>query len=562
MKIIDRINELKTLVAKYNAESFAGFFAYFIKNGTHDSMDIELNKFESKLKDFLYLIALNVFAENKGNEEFEFSPEMIAVLAEKVNAIKAHYRVETFADYTADAVIHEMAFRNHFDNGVLNYVEQDLEKIRTTFLPFEDKIVRDFGFDIDFLIEIYKATELVSKLRFDQTTAFTHTPEFNAFRARINSKELSFREAFDLLPEKIQNDYLSFHAKPHAYLLFSREDLYLTLPKDKVDRFLEIFSCKICPNTNFEYYTDNNPIELAPIIELSENRYLHIYQKQIPIAVYRFLYNHLINDGSYNERVRKHREKSLERKVADIFRNFFPSEQSFFYENYFVEKNAEQDLLILFKGTALIIETKASKLREPFRDIQKAVVRLKADFKEAIQYGYNQCRRVEKFFEDNHPFDISDARNNTLYRINPVKLHSVYSIVVTLERFGSLQTDLGLFLQKDAESNYPWSVYIDDLEIFLLTLKHHTRNPQGKFFDFLKSRSLLHSHVYAIDELDVCASYLKDPARFVGYARRNDMLASFSPLEQAYFDKIYHNGGLRFKEEPMPDFYRYFSKKN
>lgn len=561
MEIKLRINELKTLVTKYNTESFAGFFAYFIKNGTHNSMDIELNRFESKLKDFFYLIALNVFAENNGNEEFKFSPEMLTMLAEKVNAIKAHYRVEKFGDYTADAVIHEMAFRNHFDNGVLSYVEQDLEKIRTTFLPFEDKIVRDFGFDIDFLIEVYKATELISKLRFDQTTAFTHTPEFNAFHATINSKELSFRAAFDLLPEKIQNDYLSFHAKPHAYLLFSKEDLYLTLPKDKVDGFLQIFSCKISPNTNFQYYTDNNPIELAPIIELSENSYLHVCQKQIPVAIYRFLYYHFINDKSYNERIRKHREKNLERKVTDIFRNFFPQKQSFFYENYFVENNAEQDLLILFKGTALIIETKASKLREPFRDIQKAVVRLKADFKEAIQYGYNQCRRVEKFFEDDRQFDIKDARNSTMYRINPVKFHNLYSIVVTLERFGSLQTDLGLLLQKDAEASYPWSVYIDDLEIFLLTLKHHTRNPQGKFFDFLESRSLLHSHVYAIDELDVCASYLKDPDTFFGYAGRDDMLVSFSPLEQAYFDKIYHDCELRFKEEPMPNFHRYFSKK-
>lgn len=560
MEITERIQELKTLVATYNTESFAGFFAYFIKNGTRDSIDITLNQFESKLKDFLYLIALNVFAENKEDMEFEFSPTQIEVLAQKLNAVKAHYRVETYEDYTTDAVIHEMAFRNHFDNGVLSYVEQDLEKIRTIFLPFDDKIVNDFGFDVDFLIEVYKATELVSKIRFEQTTAFTHTPEFRTFDARIDAKERSFQDAFDLLPANIQNDYLSFHAKPHAYLLFSKEDLYHTLPKDKVDRFLQIFSCKVAPNAAFRYYTDNNPLELAPIIELSENRYLHVCQKQIPVAVHRFLYSHFVGNSDYNERIRKHREKSLEQKVSDIFRNFFPAKQSFFYKNYFAEKNAEQDLLILFKGTALIIETKASKLREPFRDIQKAVVRLKADFKEAIQYGYNQCRRVEKFFEGEHAFDIKDARNKLLYRINPNKYHSVYSIVVTLERFGSLQTDLGLFLQKDVQDNYPWSVYIDDLEIFLLTLKHHTRNPQGKFFDFLKNRSLLHSHIYAIDELDVCASYLQDPLTFAGYAKQKDRLISFSPLEQAYFDKIYHTGGLRFREEPMPDFHRYFGK--
>lgn len=132
-------------------------------------------------------------------------------------------------------------------------------------------------------------------------------------------------------------------------------------------------------------------------------------------------------------------------------------------------------MLILFKGVAVIVETKASKLREPFRNIQKAVVRLKDDFKESIQYGYNQCARVEKCFQGKLPFNLMDNKGAVLYRVNPEKIHSVYSIFVTLERFGCLQTDLGLMLRKNEDENYPWSVYIDDLEIFLLTLKHQVR---------------------------------------------------------------------------------------
>lgn len=559
-KLENKIDDLISEVSKYDPESFAGFFAYFIKRRPEDGDDIELNKFKSKLKDFLYLIALNVFAEKRGTESFEFNPKILGALADKVNEIRSHYHIQKFEEYTEEAAIHEMAFRNYFDNGVLSYVEQDLEKIRTVFLPFEDKIIEAFGLDVDFLIEAYKATELVTKIRFDQVMEFTHTQEFNEFHKTIHSKQALFSEAINQLPEKISDALLSFHAKTHAYLMFSKEDLYHTLDNGKVDKFQELFSFKPTSLKSFRYYTDKNPIETAPILEIAENKYLHICQKQIPIAVYRRIYDFLSRDESIKDKIRRHREKQLEQKVATMFKSFFRNSSSFFYENYFVIEGFEQDLLILTKSTAIIVETKASKLREPFRDMQKAMVRLKDDFKDSVQHGYDQCKRVETFFNSTNHFPVKDKNGNTLYTINPSKYHSVFSIVVTLERFGSLQTDLNLLLKKEEADDYPWSVYIDDLEIFLLTLKHHTRNSQGKFLDFLNSRKLLHGHMYAIDELDICGYYLKYPEKFKSYAKMTDTLCQFSVYEQAFFDEIYHQGGLRFQEEPMPDFNRYFGK--
>ncbi len=556
MNIEEKIAELKEMTSLYDTESFAGFFAYFIKRRPQDIVDIELNKFDSKLKDFFYLIALNAFSEKKGTKEFEFSPTLIGEFADKLNKIKDEYRVEKFLDFNKDSVIHEMAFRNHFDNGVLSYVEQDLEKIRTVLSPFDDLITEAFGLDADFLIEFYKATELISKIRFDQIFAFSHTKEFINVHKKIDANKLSFSEGFDLLPENIQDAYLSFYSRPHAYLLFSKEDLYQTLQPEKVDKFLELFSCKLNSKSSFNYYTDPNPLELGPILEITENKYLHIYQKQIPIAAYKYFYAFLLNQNVSKDKVRKHREKSLERKTAEIFRSHFSLSNAFFYENYFVEPGHEQDLLILYKGTALIVEIKASKLREPFRNIKKAVIRLKDDFKDSIQYGYTQCNRVEKRFSKNVEFGVSDEKKKVLHNVNPAKIHSVFSIIVTLERFGSLQTDLSLILQKEEAADYPWSVYIDDLEIFLLSLRH-LRNRQGKFIDFLRSRRQMHGHLYAIDELDVCASYIKEPLRFAAIAKIKDTMLTFSPHEQGLFDEIYYSGGFKFKEETMQDFHRY-----
>jgi hypothetical protein len=101
-----------------------------------------------------------------------------------------------------------------------------------------------------------------------------------------------------------------------------------------------------------------------------------VYGKQIPISIYKLLYNHFFIDDTTNIKLRKHKEKNLERKVTELFKQFFPARETFYYENYHIEKNFEQDLLIIHKGTAIIIETKASKLREPYRDLERAIKRL------------------------------------------------------------------------------------------------------------------------------------------------------------------------------------------
>lgn len=557
MNIEREIDELQALVSKYDTESFAGFFAYFIRKRLDAAVDIDLNKFDSKLKDFLYLIGLNVFSEKKGIEKFDYTNGDLGLLADKLDVIKNFSRAKKYSFYTKESMIHEMAFRNHFDNGVLSYIEQDLERLRTVFTPFEDYIIENLGFDIDFLLQIVKEIGLITVIRYKHVIEFSHSKEFAEFNQRAFSKKMSFSGSFDLLPEKIQDAFISFQSKPYDYLIFTAEDLYRRLPKEKVDKFLEIFICRQIPDGTVRYYSAENPFELAPILKLSGNRYLNLYQKQIPISIYKRLSMFFFNDKNHISKLLKHREKSLEKKVAEIFESFFPSKGTFFYKNYFVEDNHEQDLLIIYKGTAIIIEIKASKLREPFRDLVKAIKRLKDDFKDSIQYGFDQCKRIEDYFFGTELFDIKDEKRKLLYKVNPIRIHSVYSIVVTLERFGSLQTDLSLMLNKHEAVDYPWSVYVDDLETFLSAMKQNINNPIGKFLNFLKLRKDLHGKIYAIDELDVCASYLQNPEKFKRL-KENKKFLRFSPYEQRDFDKLYFSSKLFFKEKPLPDdFYKF-----
>lgn len=88
MTTLEKVDNLRLLVNQYSAESFAGFFAYFIRRRPSDKDNIDLNKFDSKLKDFLYLIGLNVFSGKQGTEKFELDTRVISSLADKLNSIK------------------------------------------------------------------------------------------------------------------------------------------------------------------------------------------------------------------------------------------------------------------------------------------------------------------------------------------------------------------------------------------------------------------------------------------------------------------------------------------
>ncbi|WP_286444134.1 MULTISPECIES: hypothetical protein [unclassified Myroides] len=556
--IESKIDELQELVSQYDTESFAGSLAFFIKKNIDPAADIEINRFGSKLKDFLYLISLNAFSDKKGMEKFEFPFDNLHLIADKLDEIKKIIYPQDLNNYTKESVIHEMAVRNHFDNGVLSYVEQDLEKLRRVFSPFDEKIISDFGFDIDFLIEVCKEIELISIIRGKQTMEFMFTKEFRDFNDRIQQGIICFSDSYEMLPEHIKKAFDSFNAKSYASLMFSSSDLYHRLDAQKVDKLLKLVSIEPVSDNSIRYYTAESIFETTPFLKLSDDNYLSLYGKQLPISIYKILYAHLFNNKSTNVKLRKHREDTLEDKVNDMFKSFFASKDSNFFENYYVIDNQEQDLLILYRGNAIIVEVKASKLREPFRDVDKAIGRLKSDFKNAIQYGFDQCKRVEDFFYSEEVFNLKNDRKKVLQVINPLNINNVFSVVVTLERFGCLQTDLGLLLEKEDDVDYPWSVYIDDLEIFLKTLQIKSKNHINNFLNFLDYRRQMHDRMYSIDELDVCACYLQNPSNFKKLAENEDIYLTFSPYEQGDFDKLYWAGNLKFNEKSLPeDFYKF-----
>ncbi|WP_373056357.1 hypothetical protein [Zunongwangia sp. H14] len=365
-------------------------------------------------------------------------------------------------------------------------------------------------------------------------------------------EENEFTERLSKLSDDTQESFLSFCEKPHQCLLFTKQDYSSNFKINHIDIFCKLFSIDIKDIHNNLFYSQQNPLERRPIIRLKNDNYLHVCQKQLPSALYDLLYETLTKSKKEKEQLNLRRGKVvLESHTLIIFKKFFKkSKRVKIFTNYYLNNLPEEkDILILVDGNTYIIECKSSRYREPRRDTEQAYKRIKSDFKECIQKGYGQCYQVEQELLNNKTVTVSYKNEHEVLETNNIS--EIFSIVVTSERFASIQTDLGLLLKKENDEDpYPWSIYLDDLETFLKTLYINSNNPSRKFFEFLEHRELLHGRLITNDELDLCAMFLKNPKQFKEICK-SEYVVFTDPTLQDYFDKLYFNKKLKFKAEDL-----------
>ena len=113
--------------------------------------------------------------------------------------------------------------------------------------------------------------------------------------------------------------------------------------------------------------------------------------------------------------------------------------------------------MVLIGGSCIIVEIKNCGFREPFRDPLKAFPRIKRDYSNAIQLGYEQCKRVEGVLLSGRDIDILDASDmkKVHYNLKSKNIGDVWSIVVTDFKYGPIQTDLASLLEKDEDALFP-----------------------------------------------------------------------------------------------------------
>lgn len=544
---------LKYLVAGYNADWLLGDLSGLIHAGKERARD-QLGRLSSPMRQLYYLAGLNV-SSAPGEEDVGYSREKWGTMVTLLNQIENDYEELFYSnppgklteDWIRVRKVAVPSFLSYFNQGPLNFEEQVINWVQDLFTP------------LDATIEIATGVTTGEFLLFYQNLdGFRHTN----FQAHAGQKRLLrpnwkkytkiqmgvADEAPDFIKEMAEPMAPEFSWRTDQGMIdrfYPSELVTKNLSIEKVNVILAQLRMKREP-TDYLYYTGTrpgNPLIDRPILDIGGGMYQVFEVKQV-IHTIRDLLETVCSQTKPDEAAYvKRKGKLLESRVLELFEQFFRSGYKA-YKGYYVD-GKEQDILILWKKYAFIVETKGYSMREPFRNPEKAFVRIKDDFNDSIGYGFEQSERIATKFIEQMPLIMTDAHGLIVEEIDTSLYDEEFSIVVNMESFGQVQCDLSAFIEPEEGHSYPWAVKLDDLEIFFLTMIARKMDPTD-LVDFLLFRETLHGKLICSDELEICGGYLTGGLD-QNKAEKADMVRTHASLGDV-FDAQYHKS-MGFKNE-------------
>lgn len=555
--IDEESKKLKEYVSKYDSETFAPdvatLFAYI------DTPRIEMYPFQgldSPLRQLSYILALNLTSNQSKVTEIEVASndEWKEIVVSAIKCKAGYYdlllndlqKVENFNTYYETVL---PVFFDYFDTSKLNYEEQELKRIDLLFTPFNQALENKIGLNVQEILEIYNIIDNQLFININKPFEFLKDPECKEFSDYQKQNNIRPHD-WDYLGTNENIKLFVKHFKNRGERLkISLEDLYPNFDNEKINIFFKLFTIDR-NETSFLYYTNDNPVLSNPIVKLIDSKYLILDPKILLFAIYDRLYK--IIDGQEKkifDKFQTHKGKYLENRVCSIFQNYFKKEAHIYKEYTTSIGGSGQDVLVLGKSIAIIIEVKNKKSAIPHsypKDIKKLFETISKYFKNSIQEGYDQCFRVKELFDQDRIFDIYDEKGEKLYTVNPKKYPNVFNIIVTEERFKKPQIDLSKLLDLNPNDDcYPLSISVDDLEVILLTLKKKKLG-LSHLIEFLYLREQLHGRIDSNDELEIWGALINSKKFKIP---DNPKLTFRTYPEMSFFYDELYKSGLGFENE-------------
>jgi hypothetical protein len=555
MSLETKSQELKDIVATYDAQWFLGDLAFLISTGKERAND-QLGTLSSPLRQLYYLSGLNVSSDPINGNDIQYTPEKWNKIVVLLNEIEAEYQKLFFPGKPEDVTeewkrVRQVAmpsFLSYFNQGPLNFEEQVINWTRDLFTPLDNIIELATSLKTEDFIKFYENLDKLHQVNFQAHS--TKKEQLRPNWERYTKIKMGVvDEAPDFIKEIGEQNkhlYTFMSDKGITSRFYPQEVVSDELPIEKVNAILNLLSVSRA-KTDFLYYTatkPGNPLFDKPILALEDEMFQVLEVKQVIHAVENLLEQICTSTEENTTKYVETKGNLLEDRIVELFSKILKTDFKLF-RGYYVD-GCEQDILILWKKYAFIIEAKGYSLREPFRNPEKAFVRIKDDFNACIGYGYTQTRRVEKKFIDSVPLRITDKNGNLIEEIDTTQYEQDFSIIVNLKTFGQVQCDLSTLIKLESEDDvFPWAVKLDDLEIFLLTLIAQNKRPMD-FVNFLLMRETLHEKLVCADELEVCGGFLTGKLKQKQIERVGMVLTT--PDLGDIFDKQYRKT-MGFKNE-------------
>lgn len=549
--------ELKEYLRQYDTACMLGHLSQLSSSIANGMSGDVLNKLSSPQRQMYYMAGLLLSAEPNDELKYNFSEEEWKEIVSKINAIEIEY-FKLFLPQVGEAIDEEWkrkrrvampSFLSYFNLGPLNYEEQTICWIRDLYTQMDTIIESSIGLTTEDFLIFYDNMDTWCQNNFQMYMQLSNTP------VRPNWKDYAriVCGTIDEAPEKIRaigkerEPMYSFMADYGMKNRFRPNDIVTDdLPIEKVNAILQLLSCER-KDRDFIFYTASNPgnpLFDTPIVDIGNGMYQVYEEKQVLHAIDRLLESVCCNTEANKSKYIKKKGDLLEDKIEELFKKFFKGRATI-YRGYYVD-GCEQDILVLYRDMALVVESKAYTMHEPFRDPERAYVRIKRDFDSSIGYANRQLWRVEQKFVEQQPLVLTDKDGNEITTIDTTKyIDGDYYVIVNQKSYGQLQSDLSVLLELEEGAHYPWAIRYDDLEVFLLTLMRRKKD-WIYLKQFLINREYLHGRVFCSDELEICGGYLTGD--LTEDMMQGEDTITCTPSLANVFDDQYRKG-MGFKDE-------------
>lgn len=433
------------------------------------------------------------------------------------------------------------AFLDYFNTGLLATVEQIREQIQRYVVPFDDVLVGLIGISASGALKIAEQiqedlaetirqmgdlSQQLEEIR-EQAQRIARSRGEAGTSDQIAADELGGREVATRLYEATS-----------LVGLASAEELRVEFRLD-ADAYLAAFTASRGSLPEIHYPTEVHAWESKALIQTEDEKFLvpsaNGLFTSILIASERALSRSASREAYFSRR-----DRELEKHTADLLARLFPQATIWpgLYES--ADNQFEHDLVVLVDDTVLFVEVKASPPIEPFRDPDRAFLRLSRAFHsdKGIQHAFEQGERLRCRLDRGERVELFDEEGEVALVLEPSDLTRRISVSVTRDHFGPLATDLALLLEKGEEDPYPWVTNVLDLGS-MADAWDFLGWGADEFFLFIRWRVLCHGKVFGTDELE-----------YVGYHIRHGSLKSaveagadvmqLNPSYSDFFDQLYN----------------------
>lgn len=565
MGMEEKIAAIKEKLSLVNTEELLGIISLHFttfadeEGGIQNNLPFQLkSELMSPQKQYFYLAGLLMSTDDKSNGED--TTNILRSLEKDVQDITSDYvkgfidDEKLYQDDNQEKLKHNLvsmdAFISYFDMGILRYNEQTEDLIKILYAPFDDELEKLTGLAVSDYIDFFHfVTEAMERARNRMQDSF------NEVQAFLNSFDIDETD-----PEKIDKEFhrlLNFgFDNPDVVLKLQegfagnnkikRQDIVKRYGDKKSENLLKSFTLER-KKRDFQYYNGDNPFVSNPLCWLDGETLYSVS----PLILLNAIFNRITDvlENPKNKFIKKYQKTKadiVENEFLNCFKSIFNYQAEYHVSVCENPGTQEHDIVVEYKEYILIAEVKASKVRVPFFNPEKAYIRIRDHFfsDSGIGCAYNQaCLLRNKILSSNDivlfenmkkPFEIHNTQNK-----------KVIPVVLTLNQFGGIAINTSPLLTPEEDQPYPWVCNLHDFQN-LIEILQYLKKSSDDFVDYVEWRSRKHKDIMASDELDIVEQYFTNPQ----IREKSETLFIQNIIEQSLIDKIYFEKfGLHFTND-------------